>query len=544
MNLGTAQRGLAHFDQALSAYGRAAALGPADADLLLNLGLTHLDRCDFVSARAVLEKAHALAPRDPEVRLRYAQACYRSLHSEEALAVLLDWRSLEGAPPAMLAQIAQLLVNLGEQWEGQAALEAALLHPQVEAATLLHAIETRERLNQLEEAHALLARLMALSRSVALDSDLLPVRARLAARSGDHAAAARLYRQCLPGTDEDASQYHAGFHLAQSLDAMGAVGEAWEILQKAHRAQLLHLRRAAPALVLSGPPAMRITEHGCDPADVAAWVDEHAPGVEESPVFIVAFPRSGTTLLELTLDAHPQLASMDEQGFIQSALAEMQELCAYPTGLARLTPDDLAGLRARYWQRAAGKVELRRGVRLVDKNPLNILRLPVIRRLFPHAPILLAVRHPCDVILSCHMQVFRAPEFALLCNSLGALAQGYRRTMDFWYAQVEILAPQVLEVRYESFVSDLEREMRCIVDFLQLPWDERVLQPAEHARAKGFISTPSYSQVTRPVSGKSVGRWQNYATQLAPILPMIRPVAERWCYLTVVTAGGGSPNSR
>ena len=79
-------------------------------------------------------------------------------------------------------------------------------------------------------------------------------------------------------------------------------------------------------------------------------------------------------------------------------------------------------VRASYWERVAKKVKLAPGERLVDKNPLNILRLPVIRRVFPHARILLAVRHPCDVLLSCYMQQFRAPDFALLCRSIESLA--------------------------------------------------------------------------------------------------------------------------
>jgi tetratricopeptide (TPR) repeat protein len=543
LNLGTAYRGLGRLDQALAAYGHAASLGPSDVGLLFNLGLTHLDRNDYASARAVLEKAHGLDPDDPEVCLRYAQACYHSLHNDEAVAVLRSWRALASlTPPAVLAQIAQLLVNLGEQREGQAALEAALAHPQADALALLTAIETLERVNRLDEARASLTQLESQPRSALVERDLLIVRARLAQRFSDHATALRLYRQSIPGTDE-ALRFKELFPLAQSLDAMGSFDEAWATLLQAHHSQLLHLRRVAPALVLTGPPPMLITQHSCDPADVAAWRDG-APALEESPVFIVAFPRSGTTLLEISLDAHPALKSMDEQGFIQSALQEMQELCDYPSELSRLNSSDLAGLRARYWQRAASKVELKPGVRLVDKNPLNILRLPVIRRLFPHAPILLGLRHPCDVILSCYMQVFRAPEFALLCNTLRSLTLGYRRTMDFWVQQVQILAPRAREVRYESLVSDFEREMRSLIDFLELPWDERVLRPAEHARNKGFISTPSYAQVVRPVSTRSVDRWQHYAGEFAPILPVIEPVAERWNYSTVVAVDGVSPNSR
>jgi tetratricopeptide (TPR) repeat protein len=543
VNLGTARRGLGQFQEALNAYGRALGLGAKSADLYFNLGVTHLDRGDFEAARAVLEQARAVAPADADVALRFAQACYRSLQSDSAVAALAGWRSFEGAAAAVLAQIGQLLVNLGQQPEGERALEAALAAPAPDAVTLLTALETFERINRLDDAHSLAAQLQSMPRSAKVEQDLLAVRARLAQRANDHTAAEQLYRESLQHTKEPGQQYSPLFHLAHSLDAQGRYGEAWSTLQQAHQAHLQALRRENPALVLSGPPRMLITEHSCDPQDVALW-GSAAPAVEDSPIFVVAYPRSGTTLLEVTLDAHPGLTSMDEQPFIQNALNEMRELCVYPEQLARLNDIQVAELRARYWQRVATKVDLKAGARLVDKNPLNILRLPVIRRLFPHAPILCLIRHPCDVALSCYMQQFRAPEFALLCNTLPSTCRGVQRTLSFWLEQVAILRPQMLEIRYESLVSDFEREVRAIMEFLQLPWDERLLRPADHARQKGYISTPSYTEVVRPVSTRSVGRWRNYQREFAPVLPILQPLLEHWSYAAVVAVEGVSPNSR
>jgi hypothetical protein len=119
---------------------------------------------------------------------------------------------------------------------------------------------------------------------------------------------------------------------------------------------------------------------------------------------------------------------MDEQPLVQHALEDLlRQGARYPDHLRELTPQQLQSIRERYWQRARGKVQLAPGERLIDKNPLNILRLPVIRRLFPAAPILLAIRHPCDVLLSCFMQHFGDADFALLCRDLPNLAGGYRR---------------------------------------------------------------------------------------------------------------------
>jgi tetratricopeptide (TPR) repeat protein len=543
INLGTTLRGLGRFDEALGAYARAAALGEKGAAFYFNLGLTHLDRGDLASAHAVLGQAYALTPRDADVALRYAQSCYRLLLTEAAVAALTDWRTLEGTSAALLAQIGQLLVNLGLQAEGVRALEAGLADPAADAMTLLSALETYERVNRLEEAQALVARLEAMALPADTERDLAVARARLAQRAGEHAAAAQLYRSSLLHARDHGARTGLLFHLAHSLDALGRYEEAWTTLQQGHAAQLTTLRRENPALALAGPPPMIITEHGCDPADVARWEDD-APSAEESPVFVVAYPRSGTTLLEVTLDAHPMLESMDEQPFIQNALKEMGERCAYPRELARLTRPELAELRAAYWRRVATRLDLSAGKRVVDKNPLNILRLPVIRRLFPNAPVICLVRHPCDVILSCYMQLFRAPEFALLCNTLASTSRGLRRTLGFWLEQAAILKPRLLEVRYESLVSSFESEVRAIVAFLGLPWHDELLEPAEHARRKGYISTPSYAQVVKPVSARSVERWRNYQRHFIPLLPDLGPLLEHWRYAAVVTVEGVGPNSR
>jgi tetratricopeptide (TPR) repeat protein len=562
INMGNARRGMGEYDGALAAYARAADLGIKEPGFYFNVGLVHLDRGDFESARLVLEKARELDPVDADFTLRYADACYRSLQNDAAAAALAGWRSLAPLHPRVLADIAHLLINLGQQDEGAQALEAALADPAADAATLLTGIEIAERINRLDQAQALVARLHSEPQTSATNEDLMVIRARLAQRNGDHASAERLYRQALLANADSAKKHMELFPLAQSLDAQGRYAEALTALQEAHSSQFEYLRRISPIMALAGAPPMLITRESCEPEDVIAWQQQDAPSTEDSPVFIVAFPRSGTTLLEVTLDAHPALKSMDEQPFIQNALEEIRALGVdYPRQLNGLSRGDLAKLRANYWRRVAGKTQLRTGQRLVDKNPLNILRLPVIRRLFPNAPILFGVRHPCDVILSCYMQHFRAPEFALLCSSPLSLARGYQRTIDFWFQQHEILRPHCLEVRYETLVTNFELEIRAITEFLKLPWDEVVLEPGLHAQQKGYISTPSYSQVVRPISANSIDRWRHYADMFGPIIPIIRGTLDRlgygvdgislngreldnMNYAAVVAVDGVSPNNK
>lgn len=530
MNLGTARRGLGRYDQALQAYTRAAELGCATPEFYFNVGLTHFDRHDYESARAVLKRAVELAPDNALIRSEYIRACYESMQMEEATAALQGWTDFSGLAPDQLAEAGHRIMNLGETQLAERVV-SQLQTAQLDPRAMLTLSQIMERTNRIPEAQQLIDRLTADPRAQSLGPDLLIMRAQLAQRTGNHELARELFEQTLQGTGQFHDRHFALFPLVRSLDALRRYDEAFAAMVEAHESQIAHLKLTAPLAVASGTPTWEIAKWSCDSEDIKQWDAADPPSMQDSPIFVVAFPRSGTTLLEQTLDAHPSLRSMDEQPFVQYALDDIVAAGVYyPEQLAKLEPDRLRTIRARYFERATAKVQLQPGQRLVDKNPLNLLRLPAIKRLFPNAPIILAIRHPCDVILSCFMQHFRAPHFVMLCASLQSLAEGYRRSFDFWYDQAAMLSPNVLEVRYEKFVADFEREVRSMADFLQLPWHGGMLAPAEHARAKGFISTPSYSQVVQPVNQQAVGRWRPYRDHLAPIIPLLQPYLERWGY--------------
>ncbi len=530
-NLGTALRNGRRFDEALAAYARAAQLNEASADFFYNVGLLHYDRGDFISARAVLTRAHALAPADAEIAFYAAQSCNECLHSSEAVDILGTPQRFTNLTGELAAKIALLLMNLREPELAEPFLARALSEPNPNLATLLNIVQIQERLNRTEQALTGLDELKANPDVAVLSDDLVGTEAKLAQREGQHEQARELFSRALQTCVEPYRRHHHLFPLARSLDALKRYEEAWDTLVQAHASQLELLRLTSPDHARRRAPPLFITHYSCDPADVRSWDETAAPTMQESPVFIVAFPRSGTTLLEQTLDAHPLLQAMDEQPYLQHTIDHLMDKgIDYPAGLARASAKLLQETRARYWKEIRERVDLKPGQRLIDKNPLNLLRLPVIRRLFPNAHIVVAIRHPCDVVMSCFMQHFRALEFVILCKDLPTLADGYRRSFDFWYRQAELLKPQAYEVRYETFVSDFETQVRALGEFLQLPWADAMLAPGENARAKGYISTPSYEQVVQPINTKAVGRWRPYAQHFEPVMPVLRPYLDRWRY--------------
>jgi hypothetical protein len=236
-------------------------------------------------------------------------------------------------------------------------------------------------------------------------------------------------------------------------------------------------------------------------------------------------------LLEQVLDAHPQLQSMDEQPFLLKAVTEVTDCgIRYPAAFGKLQPQSLDDIRARYWDRARNRGRLLPGRRLVDKNPLNLIVLPLIRRLFPNARIIVAIRHPCDTLLSCFLQHFRSPGLAVVCRDMPTLATAYSRAFGFWYSQWPLLRPCSYELKYERLATDFPAEVRKLSAFLELPWHDAMLAPGDHARAKGFINTPSYAQVTQPVSNRSVGRWKHYERHFSEVSAILEPWIDRWGY--------------
>jgi len=532
MNVGSARRCAGRADDALNAFARAAALGAATRDFYYNLALTHVQRQDFEAARALFERALALDPSDLDVRYGYAQCCFERHRTAEAQAALADWERYATPGHAVIGDIGQLLLLLGETERAERALRMLADDAAIAPESRLTLVQLLERTNRVDEARRHLDTLLNDPAATAqLGRDLLLTHAQIAQRQGEHDLACQLFRRSLAQRRDFHDRHFDLYPLAKSLDSLKRHEEAFAALEEAHRSQVAYLKRSAPLASLRGAPMMVIAEHGCDPADVAGWNPADGPPESESPVFIVAFPRSGTTLLEMALDAHPRLQSMDEQPFLHNALDDLAASgVRYPEQLGRLDRAALDSVRERYWRRVRTRVRLHPGQRLVDKNPLNLLRLPAIARLFPNAHVLVAIRHPCDVILSCYMQHFRAPEFALLCQDLPTLAGGYRKAFDFWYQQQALLPVRVHELRYETFVTDFEAQVHAMIDFLGLSWDERVLAPGRRAEEKRYISTPSYSQVVQPITGKAIGRWLPYRRHFEGVLPLLQPLLARWGY--------------
>jgi len=243
------------------------------------------------------------------------------------------------------------------------------------------------------------------------------------------------------------------------------------------------------------------------------------------PVFLVGFPRSGTTLLEQVLSAHPSLVCIGER---EHLALSAPEAAADPRALVALTDSDIEAIRAEYWRRIRAETDV--GKRTVlDKLPLNVIFLPLIKRVFPDAKIILALRDPRDVVLSCYQQRFGMNAAMVQFLDLGSAAAYYDKVMKLGLMCRERLDLSIYEVRYEDVVADLETVARNVSAFLELPFDPAMLSFREVA-LKRNINTPSGRQVVEPIYNRSISRWKRYENELAPVLPLLHAWAARLGY--------------
>ncbi|PWG62303.1 tetratricopeptide repeat-containing sulfotransferase family protein [Spiribacter halobius] len=243
---------------------------------------------------------------------------------------------------------------------------------------------------------------------------------------------------------------------------------------------------------------------------------------DESPVFILGMPRSGTTLTERVLASHPQVLAGGELPAMTRAITDDSERPLqnfYPEWLAGLDGEALAAVVHRYL--SARPDPAAHHARVTDKMPGNTLHIGLIRLAFPRARILHCVRDPLDVCLSCYQKDFsEGQNFSFSLERLAERFRDYIRLMEFWRS---VFPDGWLDVPYQAVTADPEQWSRRIIDYVGLPWDDACLSPH---RSGGLVLTASAWQVRQPVYRSSNERWRRYEAELAPLRDALAPYVD------------------
>lgn len=312
-----------------------------------------------------------------------------------------------------------------------------------------------------------------------------------------------------------------------------------EMLYAAARLRLDQGRpdRSFPLLAEAG--AMQKRLHPWDPSGMKRladaliakvdnpWlVEKHDQGdADQRPIFIVGMPRSGTTLVESILAAHPSVATIGESHAAENALNGIGvKGTRFETSrrsdkklIALSTNPTLSERGKHYIEQAEALAPSAAATRILDKFPGNYMWLGLIHSILPAARFIHCARHPADSSLSQYLHYFGTElPYSYNLRDLAEAYLNYDRVMKHWQAVLPL--GSLITIRYEQLVEEFEPSVRRIVSFCGLPWSEACLQP--HART-ARVKTASAVQVKQPVHRASVGAWKKYASHLKPLTTVL-----------------------
>lgn len=265
------------------------------------------------------------------------------------------------------------------------------------------------------------------------------------------------------------------------------------------------------------------------PEHLAHWQPLPKVASQDSPIFLVGFPRSGTTLLNNMLHGHPDVEVIEEQSMTFKMIAKYAQYHQEMVGLKTLSAEELSSIRSAYFDELE-KHRSKGAPLIIDKLPLNLISAGLIARFFPDARFILVLRHPCDCILSGYMNLFELNSSMASFLSLEDSAILYDKTMTLWEQYCDMLNLNVHTIRYEDIVRDRKSVLPSLVDFIGLPWDDALMEHDKTAQSRGHINTPSYNQVNQKIYQHATYRWQRYESYLAPQMTYLQKWIDRWGY--------------
>ena len=513
-----------------AALAEAALADGLEHPLLLNVAALNLEqRGELAGAEQLLQRAVAIGPKDPGARNAYGLCLMRLERPAEAIMQFDALLTLDDSLPFAHTNLANAFLALNLVAEAESSYHRALGLDANQGGALIGLARLANSRGAFGDARTWAERALAVLPGVP-DAVLCMARAELGGGNGP-AAEARL-RQLLEDTRlEPLQRAHTNGLLGDVLDAKNYADAALAAYTACNQElqSFYSSRFTGDANALTFLRSVNEYFDGSRPE----WRRKAPPDARgtgaAAHVFVLGFPRSGTTLLEIVLEGHKDVVSLEEN---ESLIEAVGEFMGGPGDLARLAAAPaatLARLREVYWRHVAGSEVDVRGKVFVDKNPLNSLKLPLIARLFPDAKIVFACRDPRDVVLSCFRHRFQmsAPIYELL--TLEGAARYYDAVMQLIVRLANVAQLDMCLVRHEDVVTEFAREMKRLCTFLGLEWDPAMGDFALRSQRRKVL-TPSVAQLAKGLNTEGLGQWCRYRSHIAPLLPVLKPWLERFLY--------------
>jgi tetratricopeptide (TPR) repeat protein len=503
-----------------------------DDDKLQSLAEKALQEGNPLLARQIYEDSIAKGANDESTLLNYAVILWRLFDFQTAEVVFQQLVSHRQTCEESLRRIAHCYFEIGRFAESAEVMResvARTAHPQAEALNTLAWV--LERNQCLEGARDLAESALKLESSYSQAVRLL---AHIDRREGNlDRAADRLQQQLrtYPGSFDWGLQYE----LAAILDRQSKFQEAWDVLCLAKQQLVPQAKSYLAASFAIRSRQKHVTKRVTD-VDLRRWInDKNDIYCDRRHCILTGFPRSGTTLLEQMLAAHPDVVDTDESGilatqFIAPMVWQAPDIHQILVELRGFDDEQLLAGREAYFCMTEQYLDLPIGNRLmVEKDPLLTADLPFPLRLFPQTKLLIALRDPRDVIISYFFTMVPLNWNSAPSISIEHTCQFYCDVLRHWLWWRERLPWPFLETRYEHTIADAKTEVERICHFLGLDWQPSMIDH-QSRRERKAVRTPTYDDITKPLYHRALGRWHNYEPQLAHLLPGLNFVLKELGY--------------
>ena len=565
--LGAALAAQKKFKESIEAFDDAIALNPGDAQLLVNKGGSLYYLGEIHEAKACYRKALDLSPQLAQAHIgmgavllvlakykkaiAHFEAATKSGQIDASLArnmgvaymnigrlrTAQGWlqKSIDMDPDQAKTYVVlgQVLADRGAREESDKMFARALeLEPRNEAL-LIAIAQSKEQLNSIKDAEDLVYRILDLNLGPD-NSHFLKARillSRILKREMKPDEAAEILGE-IEATATSNAEVASGYYyeLGAQLDKAGKYHEAFTAFARANSSKnhLIDQEFKIDQFRKTVDVYKEVfTETLLTKFRDQIGIDNSQP----QPVFIVGFPRSGTTLLEQILGSHSiigaggELVALSEmQGGISDILGNQQQYPDILNDLTSTSVENIENLRSSYFDFVNDQVDLEPGKKwFTDKMPGNLEAMGLISLLFPESPIIHIRRHPLSSCLSTFMTEFRhGHEFSLNINDTAEYYLEQMKLAEYYKSNLQL---RYLEVRYEDLVQDTENIVRQVLVFIGVEWDPACL---EFYKSRRSARTASYEQVTKNIYSDSVMRHEHYADHLAEVARILEPVIQNY----------------
>lgn len=469
-NLAAALNESGQHEAGLRAAARALELSPDLAQAHNHIGDIRLQQARYDDAVKSYRQAASLSPGSTVALINLAKAYRDRDEPEEALATLRRVLDIEPENPEAIHVMGVLLEQMGDRKGAAEQFKSAIRIAPEMAISHYYLAQIKGRGSSEKEFEALLS---------------------LWEREG-----------MTPN-----NRMYLAFAIARIHEQRGNFDEAYEFLAAANRA--------------------KATVRAYDDADSACYIDSIAEATgktverfgrsighpDDRPVFVIGMPRSGTSLTEQILASHSEVAGAGELSFAFDAVRRVRTITGkkFPRDMEKLSAEQFRDLGAYYMSRHSGEYLSSRYV--VDKSPLNFQYVGPLALMLPSARFVHCHRHPAANCFAIHRIPFDLRQ--TYAHSLEALGRYYTRYWNLMQQWHELFPGRILDVRYEDTVTDIEGQARRMLEFLELRFEERVLNFYE---TKRLVKTPSASQVREPIYKDAMALWKNYEKHLGPLM--------------------------